>query len=251
MTTIEEKLSLIEAKIQKIVEGGAGLFFPSRQLAVVAARRFTEAIRDNMKVLPDGSLAAPDRLVLLVSPSEFDLFSDEKWLRELERSLRSVGQQQQVRFPSDNFLRVEARSQLSSNDLLIQSESTSFFVSETSGMAAEDEEGSAAMPGAFLIVDGTRIFPVEQVVTNLGRRPDNHLVIDDGRVSRIHAQLRFINGEFVIFDLDSRGGTFVNGKRVSQSNLQDGDVISLSGVPIVFGLEAATMGETHDFRLLE
>jgi pSer/pThr/pTyr-binding forkhead associated (FHA) protein len=64
---------------------------------------------------------------------------------------------------------------------------------------------------------------------------ENQLVIDDPRVSRNHAQLRAIKGRFVLFDLNSTGGTFVNGQRTSQTVLYPGDVISLAGVALIFG----------------
>jgi pSer/pThr/pTyr-binding forkhead associated (FHA) protein len=60
-------------------------------------------------------------------------------------------------------------------------------------------------------------------------------VIDDPRVSRAHAQLRTVKGRFVLFDLESTGGTFVNGKRASQTVLYPGDVISLAGATLIFG----------------
>lgn len=89
---------------------------------------------------------------------------------------------------------------------------------------------------AFLIVGGERTFPLTEAVVNLGRRGDNHLILDDLRVSRSHAQLRAVRGRYVIFDLDSTGGTFVNGQRVTQSTpLFPGDVISLAGVELIFG----------------
>jgi len=75
---------------------------------------------------------------------------------------------------------------------------------------------------------------------------DNHLVIDDPRVSRLHAQLRIVRGQFVIFDLDSTGGTFVNGQRIHQYTLRAGDVISLAGVPLVFGQEIPEPGDTQE-----
>jgi pSer/pThr/pTyr-binding forkhead associated (FHA) protein len=51
----------------------------------------------------------------------------------------------------------------------------------------------------------------------------------------VHAQLRAIRGRYVIFDLGSSGGTFINGVRLGQSTLAPGDVISLAGVNLVFG----------------
>ena len=58
--------------------------------------------------------------------------------------------------------------------------------------------GQKAPDNAFLIVDGTHVFPLMQTIINIGRRPDNHLCIDDSRVSRVHAQLRKINGRYMI-----------------------------------------------------
>ncbi len=251
MTNIEDKLLRIEAQIQAIIEGGTGLLFQSDKLSDLVTRRLSEAIRENLKRLPDGELAAPNRLILLVSHSEYELFNQDKWLRELEQGLRSIGQQEGVKFPDKPFLRVETRTQLESADLQVLPEDTSNFVTETSGFAAGEVGTEKTLPGAFLIVDGTRVFSLQQAAVNIGRRPDNHLVIDDRRVSRTHAQMRFINGEFVIFDLESNGGTFVNGARISRSILQPGDVISLAGVPIVFGIETASMGETQDLSLVD
>ena len=64
----------------------------------------------------------------------------------------------------------------------------------------------------------------------------------------MHAQLRAVRGRFVIFDLDSSGGTFVNGERVYQAKLAAGDVITLSGVPLVYGQDPSGQGETQDLQ---
>jgi pSer/pThr/pTyr-binding forkhead associated (FHA) protein len=86
-----------------------------------------------------------------------------------------------------------------------------------------------------LIIEGVKVHPLKETVVNIGRRLENHLVIDDPRISRNHAQLRAIKGRFVLFDLNSTGGTFVNGQRTSQTVLYPGDVISLAGVALIFG----------------
>jgi pSer/pThr/pTyr-binding forkhead associated (FHA) protein len=88
---------------------------------------------------------------------------------------------------------------------------------------------------AYVIADGAKVIPLTREVINIGRRLENHVVIDDPRVSRSHAQLRAIKGRYVIFDLNSTGGTFINGQRITQSVLYPGDVISLAGVTLVYG----------------
>ncbi len=61
--------------------------------------------------------------------------------------------------------------------------------------------------------------PLGQDRTVLGRNPDCHVVIPVTSVSREHAQILRVNGEFFIEDLQSRNGTFVNNEQVTQRRL--------------------------------
>ena len=99
-----------------------------------------------------------------------------------------------------------------------------------------DEEIPSVPPNAFFLIEGVKVYPLVKEVINIGRRIENDLVIDDPRVSRRHAQLRAIQeqGHFVLIDLNSTGGTFVNGHRISQSILYPRDLISLGGVLLIF-----------------
>lgn len=97
----------------------------------------------------------------------------------------------------------------------------------------------AAPPHAFLILEGERTVPLTQAIISIGRRLDNHIILDDPRVSRAHAQLRLRFGRYVLYDLGSTGGTSVNGQRVQECVLRPGDVISLAGVPIIYGEDDA------------
>ena len=100
----------------------------------------------------------------------------------------------------------------------------------------EPEEDKLRVPeDAFIIVDGVKVIPLTQPLVRIGRRVENNLVLDDPRVSRSHAELRAIHGRYVLFDLNSTGGTFVNGVRITQSVVYPGDVISLAGVNLVYG----------------
>ncbi len=87
---------------------------------------------------------------------------------------------------------------------------------------------------AFLVVNGVDLFPLKLQITSIGRKIDNVLVLNDPRVSRLHAEVRCFRGRYVVFDMGSSGGTYVNGHRVSHSVVYDGDVISLAGVQLVF-----------------
>jgi hypothetical protein len=144
-------------------------------------------------------------------------------------------------------LRVEPGWDLAPGEVHVIASDSLQDLSPTTGLALYPDSPSPIVPrGAFLIVDGVRVFPLEAAVVNIGRREDNQLVVDDPRVSRLHAQLRIAHGQFVIFDLDSTGGTFINGLRIRQQVLKAGDVISLAGVPLVFGQEIPEPGDTQD-----
>jgi pSer/pThr/pTyr-binding forkhead associated (FHA) protein len=97
-----------------------------------------------------------------------------------------------------------------------------------------DEELDRVPPNAFFVMEGGKIYPLDQAVINIGRMLDNHLVIDDPRVSRHHAQLRAVQGHFVLFDLNSTGGIFVNGRRITETIMYPNDAISLAGVTLTF-----------------
>jgi hypothetical protein len=77
---------------------------------------------------------------------------------------------------------------------------------------------------------------LEHLPFSLGRGLENDLVIEDRRVSRYHVQLREIQGRLSVVDLESTNGTFVNGERVRECLLRDGDRLSLGGLELLVRL---------------
>jgi pSer/pThr/pTyr-binding forkhead associated (FHA) protein len=53
-------------------------------------------------------------------------------------------------------------------------------------------------------------------------------------ISREHAQIRYEDGSFVVYDLGSTGGTFVNNRKVDRSILHTGDIINIANTPVMF-----------------
>jgi two-component system, NtrC family, response regulator AtoC len=86
-----------------------------------------------------------------------------------------------------------------------------------------------------------REVPLERSAT-IGRGEESELVLLDGACSRRHAQIVRLGGVHVLRDLGSTNGTFVNGKRVREARLSDGDEIAIGGVRIRF--RSAIAGET-------
>ena len=73
-----------------------------------------------------------------------------------------------------------------------------------------------------------KTFPLEGDLITIGREGDNGIIINDAEISRKHTQFVFQGGKFILTDLGSTNGTFVNGQRLTgQHILQPGEVISL------------------------
>ncbi len=75
----------------------------------------------------------------------------------------------------------------------------------------------------------------------LGRHPECEVQIDDGSVSRKHAQVTYLNGDYYIEDLESRNGTFLNEQQVHQpTKLYDESEIRICDTVIQFKLSDQT-----------
>ncbi|MCS7011935.1 MAG: FHA domain-containing protein [Anaerolineales bacterium] len=164
---------------------------------------------------------------------------DPRLLEELANALYETGTAAGYRFTNRIKITTVPDSSLTPGQIKVSASIRTGPLVETRGVPAvsqsEEDKQDAILPNAFFILHGTKIIPLTQPVINIGRRLENHIILDDPRVSRAHAQVRFIKGQFVIFDLDSTGGTYVNGKRITQTVLYPGDVVSLAGVTLIFG----------------
>ncbi len=67
-------------------------------------------------------------------------------------------------------------------------------------------------------------------VIKIGKLPSSHLQIEDETVSRMHATIELSHGECRIDDLNSPNGTFVNGERIGNCPLKEGDTIVVGSV---------------------
>ncbi len=77
-------------------------------------------------------------------------------------------------------------------------------------------------------------------ITYVGRSEMNDLVSKAKGVSLRHSKIEKVSGRFKLLDLDSSNGTFVNGRRVENKFLRDGDIISFESVKYTFSLSGKT-----------
>lgn len=80
----------------------------------------------------------------------------------------------------------------------------------------------------------SREFPLHALSVFVGRDPDNDLCVDGDGMSRQHCVIEPHESGWILRDLGSRNGTFVNGARISEHLLLDGDRIRLGSTEMAF-----------------
>jgi pSer/pThr/pTyr-binding forkhead associated (FHA) protein len=234
------QLEQLEARLQALIEVRLVSILPGFQLENLVIQKLADAVKNNLAEDAQGNKIAPNIFTLIATPQTAMRWDEPKLLNAMVNSLKIVGEEAGLLFTKTPTISIIRDAQKTEGQLDILASHQLETEMDTRGMTPAVENGASEenenLPqNAFLIIDGVKVFPLTQNVINIGRRLDNQLVIDDPRISRNHAQLRAIKGRYVIFDLNSTGGTFVNAQRTSQSVLYPGDVISLAGVPLIFG----------------
>jgi pSer/pThr/pTyr-binding forkhead associated (FHA) protein len=77
-------------------------------------------------------------------------------------------------------------------------------------------------------------FLIDKDVTTTGRHPESDIFLDDVTVSRRHAEFHRTEGRFMVHDVGSLNGTYVNRQRVDQSELANGDELQIGKFKLTF-----------------
>ncbi len=251
----KNRFSQFEERVQALVEGGFARLFAGRLKPREVALRLARAMEDNADLDAAGLLVAPNRYIVRLHPE------DHAALLAVQPDLPVSLAGHLITLAAESELRLDVLPEvvlvpdaaIALHGIAVRAEhvdtgrqTTQMLAIPEGGPARDAEqqqprrETEPDLPNAFLVLPGDRYVPLRRTVINIGRRRDNTIVIDDRRVSRQHCQLRFRLGQFVLYDLGSRGGTFVNDERVTEVALRSGDAISLAGVPVVYVVEEST-----------
>ena len=234
------RLEQLEAKLQKLVEDQLAGILPGLKLEDRVIQHLATAVRENIVQQKDDSPLAPNVFTLIVATETSPMWKEPRTIDTLKNIIVTAGKDVGLKFMGQPMVTITTDDTYSPEEVRVVASHKLEPLGETQGLQNTSSSGDVAeitgIPeNAFLIIEGVKVHPLNESVVNIGRRLENQLVIDDPRVSRNHAQLRAIKGRFVLFDLNSTGGTFVNGQRTSQTVLYPGDVISLAGVALIFG----------------
>lgn len=246
------QLNRLEARLQRLIEEGTARLFATQDTKGVLASQLIEAMQAEVSFGNGDALLAPSTYTILANPEHAaGLRSNSALLEELGAVLQAAAAQSAIQLSGQPVLHVAPQEGLAEGQFRVRAAGLGESLSQTQTLRKLNEEDEHQIPvGAFLIVAGAEIFPLNLPIINIGRKSDNHLVIENAQVSRRHAQLRAIAGHYHFFDLGSTGGSRVNGVDVKSAILLAGDVVSLAGaVPLIYGQDAnPETAQTQEIR---
>ena len=241
----------VEAFVSRVIEGWSARLFGAKLQPVQIAKRLIRAMEAHQTISLSKTFV-PNSYVVSLGPTDYANF--EQYRRSLERDLAEtlLGAARErsytlLAYPS---VEIERDDDLPPGDIRV-----SCAMVDASGDEVEPDAKTlgAVESGHTMVLDREKLLKerpraprasLEQREAPpvslgpdpvlIGRDPQNDLVLDDRRVSRKHAEVRLRLGRYTLYDLQSTNGTYVNGRRVAERVLDDGDKISIGGLEILF-----------------
>jgi len=210
-----------ERKLENMVEGAFARVFKSGLRPIEIGRRLTRQMDDNRSVDVRGRTVVPNAFVVRIDPTDRERFEEieDHLCRELADAAREHARDEGYSFLGPVEVQLDTDPGLQIGSFRIDAR----FREGPSGVGA----------GSLLLPNNERYVLVEHAVA-IGRSPDCDITIVDSNVSRRHAEIQPRGDGFVVVDLESTNGTRVNGVRVTERELQDGDELAFGNTRMIF-----------------
>jgi hypothetical protein len=210
-----------ERRLERLVEGTFSRVFRSGLKPVELGRRLVREMDTNRSVGVSGERVSPNYFIFELAPGDMEQFSDvgESLRRELADAAREHARDEGYTFLGPVAVDIVVSERLMTGNFRV-----------TAGL--REGEGGVA-PGSLVLPDGHRMVLGEAIVS-VGRLSDCTLVLEDTNVSRNHAEIRPHGTGFKLIDLGSTNGSRVNGERVAERQLRDGDLLEFGSIGIRF-----------------
>jgi glycine/D-amino acid oxidase-like deaminating enzyme len=210
-----------EKRLESLVEGTFARVFRSSLRPVEIGRRMVREMDAERTVGVSGRTEAPNSFVVWMSPPDHEQFDEmhSALVRELCDAAREHAREEGYSFVGP--LQVE----LVSSDKL----RTGSFAIEANMVEAAGGAGA----GSLLLPTGQRV-PLGATPVTIGRLVDCNIQLHDPNVSRHHAEIQPSGDGYVLADLGSTNGSRVNGMRVGQHLLVEGDEILIGNTKMTF-----------------
>jgi hypothetical protein len=214
-------LGNFESRLERMVEGVFSRVFKSGVRPIELGRRLVREMDLTRSIGVRGTTVTPNEFVIRLSPDDHEQLEPmhESLVRELRDAARQHAREEQYAFVGPVSVTLEVDPALRMGTFVL------------TGRMVEPEGGRPT--GVLELPTGQRVVLGEFVVT-IGRMPGSTITLNDANVSRNHAEIRPTDSGFVLVDLGSTNGTKVNGQRVRERELRDGDVLTFGATEIGF-----------------
>jgi hypothetical protein len=255
-------LEQFEDFVERTLEGSISRLFRSPIQPVEIERRLVRVLETHQTV-SGGVTYVPNRYRVLLHPDDYKIVEPKRalWERTVADFIVGLCQERGYTLLSRPVVTITANPETPRRSIGVNASLNS---GTTGGLEAIEDaplQPTAAMPivrsgapaaprpgtGAAPIVclrmlsgdmAGTELRLAQPLIT-VGRELDNDVVIEDSRVSRHHAQLFSQHGGYVLRDLGSTNGTFINGQPIESGVLAANDRLSFGGAEVHFTLLTA------------
>jgi hypothetical protein len=236
------RLDRFESLAEQLVEGTFERLFRTRLHPSDVARQLARALEDGQYTDPGGQTLLPNRYWIFLNPDDYAaLDPGQETLRAgLIGYLQRLADQGGGRFGGQLSVAVHPIADVTAGRVDVRA---AYAADAQPANDTHEVEAAAPPPseaGAWSLHGAGRVFTLGEPVVRLGRALSNDVILDDRRISRRHAQLRWRAGTYQLSDMGSSGGTTVNGRAVSRGEeipLGDGDVVGLAGLALTVNVE--------------
>jgi hypothetical protein len=229
-----------EALIQHLVEGTFGRLFPPPLQSGDLVRGLWRAM-DSGRQMVGGQVVFPNGFRILLNPADHAALVSGQSARledDIDSCLQRLAREARGRFSGDLITTIAPTPGLPPGKVEVRA---AHVRSPVIGAAVTREMDVAsnqmAEAGQWTIRSDMCTYRLGEPVICVGRALSNDIILDDRRVSRRHARLRWHDGRYHLSDAGSREGVSVNGQPLPpgvEYPLVDGDRIDLAGLLLIF-----------------
>lgn len=217
----------LEDKLERFVEGAFAKGFKSSLQPIELAKRLDREMEAG-RTVSVSKIYIPNEYIVRLSPADFKAFADfqDKLVAELKSFLDK-------RRKAKNYSAMSAISIILKEDKELPLGRAAVEARLVTPSQTDNPEATASIS---LLIDGeeAETFWLGAGRSTIGRLDSNEISVPDPGLSRHHAEIRPDKGRFILTDLGSTNGTFLNGKRVAEAELKDGAKITAGGITLVF-----------------
>lgn len=258
-------LGRFESAVAGIVEGSFGRIFRSRVHPVEVSKKLQRAMDQNVTISL-GRRIAPNVYDVYLSSRDNQQFGSysRTLVQQLQEDLINVARSRGYMLTSRPMVLFHVDDHLITGEVRVDThlaepqvgggpdaagadpdaveETRELSPDEAQQLARQVAQAQAvqvAMPQAWLTLrrpnGGGQVYRLDKPVIHIGRHVSNEVVVNDRRVSRIHAEIRFERGQFVLYDLGSLNGVGINGVVTHQPvTLRNNDQIAVGNHDFIF-----------------